>query len=186
MKALLLAVSAAALAATLPASASATSLSYGNQFTNACYEAAVMKRANDSSFAMCNTALTREASTRGDQRVAVLVNRGILRMVAHDSKGALSDFDHALALDPTQSEAWLGKAIEHWKAGDSANAIAFADRAIRLRTLKPELAYLIRGLANEERGRVKAAYADLKRARALAPDWSRPKEELARYRVVRR
>ncbi len=38
-------------------------------------------------------------------------------------------------------------------------------------------------MAHEEAGNVKAAYADLRRAVALRPNWAEPKRDLARYRV---
>ena len=57
------------------------------------------------------------------------------------------------------------------------------ERALALNTRKPALAYFVRGLANEDRGNVKAAYADLVHARDLAPDWKEPGVELQRYKI---
>ena len=186
MKALFSLTAVAALTAVPTGTASAIPVSIGNPLVNACYEAAVVERADGMSLSQCNQALRREATTSGDARVATLVNRGILRMLRDDSAGALRDFNEALVLDPMQPEAWLGKAVESWKAGNDRDALTFANRAIKLGTDKPELAYLTRGLANEGLGNVNAAYADLKRAHALAHQWAEPSAQLARYRVVSR
>ena len=45
------------------------------------------------------------------------------------------------------------------------------------------LALYARGVANEELGHLKAAYADLTQAREMAPGWKLPEEQLARYQV---
>ena len=171
---------------TAPSALSATSLSIGNEMTNACFEAASIKRANDMAISRCSLALRTEASTGGDRRVATLVNRGILLMLNDQSASAMRDFDEAISIDPLESEAWLGKAIEAWKAGDDRSALGFANRALELRTERPAVAYFVRGLAHEGMGNVRAAYGDLNQAQALAPRWSEPAAQLARYKVVRR
>lgn len=186
MKTLLSLAATAALIAIPTETASATSLTVGNEMTNACYAAASSGRADEMSITRCTLALQREATTSGDRRVATLVNRGILLMLEQDSAGAVRDFNEALAIDPTQAEAWLGKALESWKAGDDRQALDFANRAIQLRSDKPALAYLVRGLAHEGLGDVRAAYADLQSARRMAPGWDAPVEQLSRYQVVRR
>ena len=170
----------------IPSVASATTFSFDKEMTNACYEAAAVKNSTGPSISRCDRALIREASTKGDNRVATLVNRGILLMLKHRSAAAVRDFDEAILLNPAEPEAWLGKAIEAWKAGDDRNALGFADKALAFQTQKPALAYLVRGLANEGMGNVRAAYRDLKQARVLAPRWSEPVAHLARYKVVRR
>jgi hypothetical protein len=69
------------------------------------------------------------------------------------------------------------------KAGNGRAALDLAARSIQLRTRRPAIAYYIRGLAHEQTGNLQAAYADLSRARALAPKWQEPAIELARYQV---
>jgi hypothetical protein len=44
----------------------------------------------------------------------------------------------------------------------------------------------MRGIAHEDAGNFRAAYADLQRARELDPAWSLPTVELQRYQVVSR
>jgi tetratricopeptide (TPR) repeat protein len=93
------------------------------------------------------------------------------------------DFDRALAIDSRLSEAWLNKGIAQMKAGNGRAALELAARSIELRTRRPAIAYYIRGLANEQAGNFKAAYADLNHARKLAPKWQEPAIELARYQL---
>jgi tetratricopeptide (TPR) repeat protein len=88
-----------------------------------------------------------------------------------------------LAINSRLSEAWLNKGIAQMKAGNGRAALKLAARSIELRTRKPAIAYYIRGLAHEQTGNLQAAYADLSRARALAPKWQEPAIELARYQV---
>jgi tetratricopeptide (TPR) repeat protein len=163
---------------------SAVSISYNRPLTNACYEAAALKRAPDG-IAKCNAAITFEATT-SRERTASLVNRGILFLLADKATDAGRDFDEALMSDPRQPEALLGKAIEQWRAGNSAGAVELATRSLQNGPRRPAVAYLIRGLANEHQGQLRAAYSDLQTARQLEPSWNEPAEQLARYKVVRR
>ena len=129
----------------------------------------------------CNRALD-EALPATDV-VGTHVNRGILYMVAGDYRRAIRDFDEALRMAPSQPEAWLNKAIAQFKQGDSRGALELADKSLSFGTRKPALAHFVRGLAHEDAGNVKAAYADLVKARQLDPKWREPQVELGRYRV---
>lgn len=180
MKALILASTAALLASTAPAGASIVTL--GSSFARSCYLAADAKNASDETLADCTRALTHEALSTHDL-VATHVNRGILRLVRKDYRLAEADFDRAIAINPREPEAWLNKAIGRYQQGDSASALMLAERALLLGTRRPAIAYFARGLANEDTGNLRAAYADLVRARELRPDWSAPANELKRYRV---
>lgn len=183
----LLSIAAIAVIAAIPTeAASAKSISMGHELTNACYDAALRGFASDGTISRCTQALSTEATTDGDRRVATLVNRGILLMLDDNSTGAVRDFNEALAIDARQPEAWLGMALESWKAGNDRQALDFANRALALRTEKPEVAYLVRGLAHEGLGNVRAAYTDLQNAQEIAPRWDAPAEQLKRYRVVQR
>lgn len=166
------------------APAAAQSFTYDMEFTNRCYTAAAVKDSTNSGFFNCNLALSREAGNGGDRRAASLVNRGILFLVANNLPAAGRDFDQALAVDPTQPEALLGKAIERWQAGANGEAVTLASQAIEYRPQRPAVAYFVRGLANERLGNVSAAYADLTTARRLEPRWGEPQAQLQRYKVI--
>jgi len=150
-----------------------------------CYISAAQHRHDDASIRECTTALDEKSLTAFD-RAGTLVNRGILYMLAGNAAYAVHDFDDAIAMDPLQAEAWLDKAVALMNAGNSAAAIDLADRALKLRTQKPALAYYVRGLAYEQQGQLQSAYASLKTAQQLDPNWNEPRDELSRYRIVRR
>ena len=172
------------LAVLASAPISAASLSYNRPLTNACYEAASIKK-SPQGIAQCNAAIASEATTDGRERMASLVNRGILYLLDNKATDAGRDFDEALAFDPQQPEALLGKAIEQWQQGNGADAVQLATRSLQNGPKRPAVAFLIRGLANEQQGQLKAAYADLQMARQIEPNWATPAEQLQRYRVVR-
>ena len=132
----------------------------------------------------CDRALAEEPLDHHD-RVATHVNRGIVRLHFGDLAGSEKDFDKALALDPTEPEAWLNKGLSRLRRGDGANALPLIERAIETRTVRPALALYARGIAHEQSGNLRSAYADLIRARDLDPNWSLPGEELKRYQVRR-
>jgi tetratricopeptide (TPR) repeat protein len=172
------------LAVLASAPTSAASLSYNRPLTNACYEAAAIKK-SPQGIAQCNAAIATEATTDGRERMASLVNRGILFLLANKTTDAGRDFDEALAFDPQQPEALLGKAIEQWREGNGADAVKLATRSLQNGPKRPAVAYLIRGLASEQQGQLRAAYLDLQMARQIEPNWAEPAEQLQRYRVVR-
>ena len=94
-----------------------------------------------------------------------------------------ADFDAALKIDPRQPEAWLNKAIMQVRHGKAAPALPLVDHAIEYGTQRPGLAYVVRAMAYEDGGNLRAAYRDLQRAQQLDPKWDQPTIELRRYRV---
>ena len=184
MKALVLAVSAAALSATLPASASASPAvtTLGGSFAEGCYQAARKRNASMDTLRTCDYAVAAQPLNAQDT-LATYVNRGILRMIRSNYAGADADFTAAAAMDPARSEPWLNLATLRLKQGKSAEALPLFTKAIDLGIEEPEIAYFGRGLAHEDVGNLKAAYADLRRAAELSPTWGEPAKELARYQV---
>jgi tetratricopeptide (TPR) repeat protein len=166
-------------------SATATSVSINRPLTNACFDAAALRQSPDG-IKDCNSAITYETTTAGEERMANLVNRGILLLLANKTGDAARDFDEALSLDPRQPEALLGKAIEQWRAGNNSAAVTLASQSLQYHPERPAVAYLIRGLANEQQGQLHAAYEDLQTARRLEPTWDEPAQQLQRYHVVNR
>ena len=183
MKALVLAVSAAALTAALPASAGIMTI--GGSYAEGCFRAAEQHNITLESLTTCDRAFTEQALSREDE-LATYVNRGIVRMLRSDYRRAHSDFSTAIAMNPTRSEPYLNMAILEFRQGNSATALPLFSKAIELGTERPEIAYYGRGLAHEDLGNVKAAYADLQRAVSLKPQWDAPARDLARYQVRRR
>ena len=184
MRALFLAVSAAVLFATLPASASPSMMTIGGSFAEGCFEAAEHHNASTDTLRICDTALAAEPLTPKDT-LATHVNRGILRMIRNDYPGAEADFMAATAINPARPEPSLNLATLRLKQGRSAEALPLFSKAIELGIEESEIAYYGRGLAHEDMGDLKAAYADLRRAAELKPTWREPAKELARYQVRR-
>lgn len=183
MKIKILLTTAALLAAAAPAGAAVTVI--GSSAARMCYEAAdsPLSPSRDA-LEHCDMALGGEALARNDI-VATYVNRGILRSRMGDTRGALRDFDEALALDPNQPEAYLNKGVVLIRQ-DSANAaLPLFTMALEKKTRRPALAYYARGMAYEDLGNIKLAYADYKRAMEADPKWDQPRNDLARF-VVRK
>lgn len=156
-----------------------------NSMAGDCYDFARSRDAKAEALTVCSRALEMEPLD-ADNRAATLVNRGVLRMIRRDFRGAEADFDSALALRPDWTDAWLNKAFLRLRAGDGSAALPLLEKAMKLQARRPALAYFARGIAHEQAGNLKAAYADLVRARDLEPGWSMPEQALARYQLVQR
>lgn len=179
----ILLATAAVIAVAAPAGAAVTVL--GSSNARMCYEAAEsVVMPNRASLENCDIALAGEAATPYDV-VATHVNRGILRSRMRNIEGALQDFDAALALDPNQPEAYLNKGVVLIRQNSPDAAVPLFTMALEKNTRRPALAYYGRGIAHEELGNIKSAYADYKRAVAENPKWKEPKADLARF-VVRK
>jgi tetratricopeptide (TPR) repeat protein len=168
----------------IPSAAAASVLTVGGGLAEACYEAAEDQDMTAKSLDICDEALAGEALVDSD-RVATFVNRGIIRLRRGNLSEADADFDNALALNSREPEAWLNKAILQARYRDSRDALPFIAKALENGTKHPEIAYFVRGMANEDSGNIAAAYHDFQRARSLAPKWREPATELARFQVRR-
>lgn len=173
---------AAVLLAASPAAAAVTVL--GNSSARLCYEAAE-SRSSPTATALrtCDEAMRADALS-DYERVATLVNRGILKARLGRIDDAILDYDAALSRDPGEPEAYLNKGFALLHLENSAQqARPMFDSALAKKTRRPELAYYGRAVANELSGEVRAAYQDYRQASLLDPKWRDPKEELARFRV---
>ena len=180
-KFLLTAAGLFALAA--PAGAAVTVL--GSSSAKMCYEAAeTMAMPDRGALEYCNAALAGEAAN-DYEIVASHVNRGILRSRLGNATGALQDFDAALALDPNQPEAYLNKGVVLIRQNSADAALPLFTMALEKNTRRPALAYYGRGIAHEELGNLRSAYADYKRATEEDPKWKEPRSDLARFVVKR-
>jgi len=167
-----------------PASAMAAVLSVGSSYAHGCYQAAEDRDARRTAMDTCDHAIA-EQGLMVEDRVATHVNRGILYLIRGNVKQAGADFDAALALDPTEPDAWLNKAVLVARYGKSTDAMPFVSKALELKTRRPALAYFVRAMALEDSGNISGAYQDLKKAQALEPRWREPTAELARFQVRR-
>ena len=131
----------------------------------------------------CDEALSHETLT-GYEVVATHVNRGILRLRRNLVEEAVADFDRAITLDPNQPEAYLNKGAALIRRQNPAEAVQLFTASLDRNTSRPALAHYGRAVANEALGNLAAAYRDYRRASELDPEWSEPRTELRRFRVV--
>ena len=171
----------ALIAFAVPAAASTL---VGTSRARVCFDAAAARNTGRDAMRMCDLALNEEALATRD-RVATLVNRGILHMHAKRTDTALADFDAAIGLDPASAEAWVNKGIALLRVGRDGEAAEVITKGLDLGPANPAVAYYSRAFAFEGIGRVRDAYEDFGRAAALAPEWPSPGEQLSRFRTVR-
>lgn len=184
MNSLTLAGGIAALALA-SSTAQAAIVSLGGPLSKNCYEAALAGDSRDQAIEGCSRSLEQEALMPGD-RAATLVNRGIIYMARHNDAAADADFDAALATDNGLSDAWLNKGFLRLRQGDGRDALPLLQKGIDHGARRQAVAIFARGVAYEQIGDYRLAYADLKRAQQLEPGWSLPTEYLASYRLVAR
>ena len=172
------------LAAALASPSSAQVFTVGSTLAHSCYESARDQNGSDEALRTCTLALS-DPKSRPDE-VATFVNRGIVQFLRGKYEASINDFDAAIRRDPAEAEAYLNKAIVLLRRPDGpAQAVPLFSASLERNTRKPALAYLGRGMAHELSGNVKAAYADYKQAKQLAPRWAAADAELSRFQVVR-
>jgi tetratricopeptide (TPR) repeat protein len=181
MRQTLFAAAALAALAAAPAAAAAVSV-FGETSAHACFEAARDGRTDRGAITTCDMAIEGELLSLRD-RAASLVNRGVVRLHRAEYERALSDFNAAVRLMPDLAEAHVDRGAAQIMVRDYAGAIESITRGLDLGPQDPHEAHFNRGIAYEAAGDLRAAYDDYNRASALAPDWPRPKLELARFTV---
>ena len=172
--------------AAAPVAADAAISVIGGGLGRECYLAAEYARGGRDGIATCDRALEDEALNRND-RAATLVNRGIVRMQNKELNAAIVDFDAAIKTRPDTAEAYVNKgiALVHL-GGRDRDAVELLTQGIARNPSRPEVAYYVRGIANEQLGLSKEAFEDYTRAASLKPGWTDPTDQLARFSVVRK
>lgn len=158
----------------------------GRSLAATCYDHARLGRADRAALIDCDTALQQGAT--GEERIAVLVNRGLVRAARGDFEGAIADYDAAIASQPDLAEAHINAgrayaALTRWDDAEAAFGRAIAlwqedDGSEVLRNL-----HFDRAIAREEIEDFAGAYDDYMRAAELDPEWDAPRRELQRFRV---
>jgi tetratricopeptide (TPR) repeat protein len=87
----------------------------------------------------CSDALRYQAMSMSD-RVATLINRGILRSRMNDARGALDDYNEAISMDGTIPAAYLNRSATLLGLKRYADAKRDADKAIEMKASPLEVA----------------------------------------------
>jgi tetratricopeptide (TPR) repeat protein len=165
--------------------ASGAVLTLGGPLSRLCYEAARTQDDRDLAIDGCTRALREEALAPRDE-AATLVNRGIIYMNRRNDRRADADFNAAISLNDGLADAWLNKGFLRLRQGNGRDALSLLQKGIDRGASRQALAIFARGVAYEQMGDFRSAYADLKRAHDLEPHWALPNEYLANYRLVGR
>ena len=146
------------------------SITFGNTDAGLCYSAAAMAEVSVASPDHCDTALKDRSLLKKD-RIATLINRGILYNHRGDYTAAIADFEAALALDPEASAAYVNRGNSHFSMRQFDLAIDDYNTSLQMDPRNPHIAHFNRGLANEVKREEKLAFADFVRATELQPGW---------------
>ncbi|HEX8568424.1 MAG TPA: tetratricopeptide repeat protein [Caulobacteraceae bacterium] len=155
----------------------------GQSLAAACSKAAVGGAQDSRALALCSRSLAEEALPRRDL-AATHVNRGVIHFRRRDDAAALTDFEKALAIDPSLGEALVNRGSVRVRQGRLEEALVDLDRGLALGVKQPERAYFIRAVAREALDDTTGAYLDFRKAAELNPKWGPPREELARFTVA--
>jgi len=185
MKAFVLSTVAAAAAIIPLSAASGAVLTVGGPLASLCYRSALAEDGRSFAIEGCTRALN-EQSLAGPDRAATYVNRGIVNMSGGRFADADADFDAALRINGNLPDGWLNKGFLRLRQGDGRGALTYIQKGIDAGAGREALAIFARGVAYEQIGDFRSAYADLRRAQALEPGWSMPREYLATYRLAQR
>jgi tetratricopeptide (TPR) repeat protein len=176
----ILGVALLAMLAPAGGAAAANQIIGGGGMAKDCSDAVVRGRSDDGAMRLCTLALDDEA-LRGDDRASTLVNRGVIQLRREAYPEARADFDAAGRIAPKLGEVYVNRGAAYLGEDRFADGLREIDQGLALGVKQPGRAYYNRALANESLGDVKAAYRDFQRAAQLDPNWSAPKEELARF-----
>lgn len=154
----------------------------GESPASQCYDNARWARAHYSSLNSCDTALASEDLPLRD-RQRTWVNRAVINLHLGEAEGALHDLDQAVRLGFDSPEIDMNRSAALIRLSRFEEAIEAATLALDGGLRDAEKAYYNRAVAYERLGRIAEAYDDFRAARAAAPDWAAPREQLERFSV---
>ena len=158
----------------------------GDTSAEACYRAAefgTMGRAEG--FRICTEALNVPGLTVRD-RAGTFVNRAVIRLMAGDYDGSMTDADSAIRLVPRMGEAHVNRGAALLNMARPGDALAAINIGMQYGTAKQHLVYYNRAAAKELVGDIRGAYYDYRRAVELSPGFLLASQQLQRFQVVRR
>lgn len=128
----------------------------------------------DEAIAACGRAIG-SGKFSGDFLAVLHVNRGVERGNKNDPEGALSDYDEAIRLNPSNAKALNNRGASYFEKSEYDRAIQDLDQAIKL---QPDYsrAFRNRGDAYRKKGDRDHAIADYQKALSFNPDEALRKE----------
>ncbi|MGE0596482.1 MAG: tetratricopeptide repeat protein [Hyphomonadaceae bacterium] len=148
-----------------------------------CQEAARHGLSDPATLRVCNQAVRTEGLS-DTERASTHLNRGVVFAGRGSTARAIEDFREAIRLDPNLADAHINLGLALLTQADHAGALAALNAGIALNPREPAKAHYGRALAYESMGQLREAYDDFQRAAELAPAWSQPRVELARFSTV--
>ena len=182
---ILLASAAAAGTFVLADEARAAVTVIGGGLAEACSQAAVRGESDREYEELCDLAIETEFLNARD-RAGTYVNRGVLRMRREEYGKAVEDFDQAIRMKPDLGEGYVNRGAAYIGQQRYEASLGEINRGLELGVEEPAKAYYNRALAYEGLEDARSAYFDYQKAQELAPGWSAPTEQLARFTVTRR
>jgi tetratricopeptide (TPR) repeat protein len=179
--------SSAALLVVFAASAQAAPavqlVTYNVDAAGQCSQAAAGALDLKQGLAHCDVALRDPAMIH---RGALLVDRGIVRTALGDVRGAITDYDSAIAVSPEMGDAYVNRAGAYIALKRYDEAKADLAQGMQVGAANMAVAYFDRAVIADDQGDVQAAYGDYNRALTLKPDYAAARRELTRFKRVRR
>lgn len=130
----------------------------------------------------CKMALRDPHLSKKDE-AATHVNLGILLMRSKQYDASRAQYKRAIAMQPNLSEAYINYAANLIYLGDFEDAIIASNKGIKLGTNKMPEALFNRAMAYDNLRQYNEAYADLKKALALRPDWKPALRAIDNYEI---
>jgi tetratricopeptide (TPR) repeat protein len=140
--------------------------------------------ATDADVAKCTRAA--KLADFDSDRAAAFSNRGLLNFERADYNAAIADSTAALKLDNRLVEALINRGASYLEIHRPGDAEANFSRALTLAPAHAEKIFFNRAMAREDMGDLNGAYADYATASKLAPQWDKPKQQMARFSIVHR
>lgn len=131
----------------------------------------------------CKQAL-RDFDTSPKDKAATHVNLGILQMRSGKYIKAQKSFDKAISMSPNLPEAYINISAVLIYTGQHHAAIKSVERAIELGTKKMPEALYNRAMAYDNLENYTKAYADLKQALVLRPNWAPALKAIDNYEIT--
>ena len=118
----------------------------------------------------CDRALESDALGFKD-RVATLINRGVIRVANGDFQDGYSDYENVMAISPETPETYVNIGNMYLAGEKYETAVEFYSKSLELKIRQVHVALTNRGMAYEKLGNKVAAEADYRKAIEIAPAW---------------